>query len=320
MRPKVYMFRDTKLTGIGKLKNIHQGRKVALCCSGTTFENYEDSNVPGDFLRVAVNEAIRKLSDVADYWVLSDIPIVLEYAHFVKPQTTVLAMHESSTKINRFCKTAKAIYTVDSMPKPGKYDNPYEFYSRGTVMIGAIEMLRFMGVREFFVFGLDCFALRDKYYYDGRRPVPLSEKRINQATRIKRDLPPEVRIFLTPRLSNMVKKLDEVAASKLWQDTEVFCVASPYSQQKAIPKMSLDEFLAYTKPADPTSQCLVEEREHDQEDKQEQVDVVLEEKRSKRKKKDSRKVLKSEGSEEEGESDSILQSEGINYKDGSRIP
>jgi hypothetical protein len=169
-----------------------------------------------------------------------------------------------------------------------------------------------MGVKKFFIFGLDCFALRDRYYYDMRRPVPLSEKKIDHTTQVRHELPPHIRIFVTSRLKNMIKKLDEVKNSKLWDDTEIHCVNSPYSQQTAIPKMTLEEFKEYTKPADPTSQCLVEEVKDDQENKQERVDTILAEQRPKGKKKSSRKVLKSEGCKEEGASDSVLQDEGVN--------
>ena len=123
-------------------------------------------------------------------------------------------------------------------------------------MIGALEMARYMGFRKFFIFGLDCYAMRDHYYYVGshperssasRRPLPLSEKRRDESTRVKRGVPNDVRIYVTPRLKNMIQKLNDVRTSKIWKGVEMWCVGSPWSQQTAIARLSLDEFDAVCK-------------------------------------------------------------------------
>jgi hypothetical protein len=202
--------------------------------------------VPKSWKRFAVNEAIRGLGDKADYWVLSDEEIVHEYAGICPRSTTILAMNRSTRIIHRRCKDNK-IYTVESTAKTKNYDNGFEFFSRGTVMIGAIEMARYMGINKFFVFGLDCFRLKNQYYYDKRKPISFTENNVTEHHRVRMALPPHVRIWVTPKLKKMILKLKETVDSRLWEDVEVWCVDSPYSQQTSIPKMTLEEFQERTK-------------------------------------------------------------------------
>ena len=226
-----------KFTGITNFKNKFQGKKAIVCCSGTTLSSYVDADHPEDWIRIAVNEGIRKIADTADFWVLSDRAIVYEYADLCKPHTTVLAMHESANFIQR-CEVPD-IYTMNSMPLPPRsFDNGYEFFSRGTVMIGAIEMARYMGIDEFYVFGLDCYRTESNYYYDGRTPEHTSER--NPMGK-RRGWAYNDGILVSERLAKMIHVLDVVKESGLWKGIKVYCVNSPRSQQKAIPHMTLVE-------------------------------------------------------------------------------
>ena len=240
----IYRHAGVKLTGIENLKGSREGETALVLCSGTSLKTYDDTIAPAEWSRFAINEGLSKIPNTADFWVLSDDPIVLEYSRFVEPVTTVLAMHQATERIGKFCKTAKEIRTVESMAKIRNYDNGFEFFSRGTVMIGAIEMARYMGFKRFFVFGCDCYRKLNEYYHDGRNPVPLSEKNFDerQLVRTEEALPREDKPYVTARLRRMIEKLDDVVASGLWDDIELFCVNSPYSQQNAMPKISMDEF------------------------------------------------------------------------------
>jgi len=241
MEQRVFRHGGTKLTGIKKLRNKFKGQTAVICCSGTTFKSFDDKMIPPEWTVFAINETIRKLQARANYWVLSDDPIILEYAQFCPPATDVLCMHEGTKIIRRHCKSDN-IHTVESMAKVRHYDNGFEFFSRGTVMIGAIEMARYMGFKTFYIFGHDCYRLKDEYYYDGRKPIPLSENNLNEGQRVIHKMPVGSRVYVTPRLKAMIGKLEMLSDFGLWKDIEVWCVNSPLSQQKVIPKMGLEEF------------------------------------------------------------------------------
>jgi hypothetical protein len=254
-----YEYQGQKLTGIVNLKNKFPGQTAIMCCSGTTFLNYDDRIAPRSWKRFAINETIRYFSPAGfptlrnkklpavgggtkpDFWVLSDDPIVHEYGEFCTEDTTVLCMHQATRIVRRGCK-AKTIYTVESMPKPGRYENGYQFFSRGTVLIGAIEMARWMGFTRFFVFGLDCYRLKDQYYYDGRTPGTASELHIAPSNRITSGMPPGIRGYIMPRQKMMVTRLQDVSASGLWKGLDMWCVGSPWSRQQTIPKMEWETF------------------------------------------------------------------------------
>jgi len=227
-------------TGITEFKGKLKGKKAVICCSGTSLRDYDDSTIPEDWVRIAVNEGIRKLTDTADFWVLSDRAIVYEYADKCKDHTSVLAMHQSGNYIYDRCKVPD-IYTMNSMPLPAKeYNNGYEFFSRGTVMIGAVEMARYMGIEEFYVFGLDCYRTKNEYYYDGRTPEHTSEKNpILAGSRKGWEYDEEGRL-VTHRLGKMIEVLEEVEKSGLWEGIKIHCVNSPKSKQKSIPHMTLE--------------------------------------------------------------------------------
>jgi hypothetical protein len=239
--PEQQIFRhgSTVLSGIKQFKNAFPGGTAIMCCSGTSFKRYDDRLAPKTWKRFAINETIRKMQE-ADYWVLSDSQIVKEYATLCPKETTVLCMNEATAIVRKRVSQAKEIHTVESMRKPLDYDNGFEFFSRGTVLIGGIEMARYMGFRRFFVFGCDCYRLADEYYYDGRTPIPISEKRFDRHRRDFHGLPTEARVYITERLKLMIDKLE--VAKKLWGDIEIHCVDSPWSRQKTMPLMELAEF------------------------------------------------------------------------------
>ena len=231
-----------KLTGIEELRGSVRV-PVAVCCSGTTLRDFDPDWIPSWWCVVAVNEAIRKLRDRADFWVHSDRPISLSYGKYVDPRrTVVLAMHDAALYAKQGCPKHTKIYTTMSHAVVKAYDDGMNFYSRGTVLIGAVEMLRYMGAKRFYCFGVDCYREEHEYYYDGRKHPLSSETRLLDKERVRSDVPPGVRIWVTARLRRMIVKLDEAAESGLWDKTQLYCVNSPHSQQRALEHLSLGEF------------------------------------------------------------------------------
>jgi hypothetical protein len=238
----MYRYGGMKLSGINDLKGKHAGGTAVMCCSGVTFKDYDDKKIPKDWIRFSINETIRKLGGDTRYWVISDDPILSEYHDYCPANVNVLAMRQA-TRIAGKVLPKNRVWTVDSMADPADYDNGYQFYSRGTVLIGAIEMARWMGINRFFCFGLDCYcgSMDSDYYYDGRRPQHASEHQRLHKEQVK-DSPPDLRIWVTHRLRKMIEKLNAVRAAGLWDGIEIHCVGSPSSQQNAIEKISDKDF------------------------------------------------------------------------------
>lgn len=237
-----FHFRGTQLSGICELKDKYSGETAAIWCSGPTFADYDDALVPSHFQRFAINETIRTHADKADWWVLSDQPIVDHFSQYCPEHVKILAMHRSSVEIHRRAR-AKQIWTVNSKDDPRDYGNGYEFYSRRTVAIGAVEMARFMGFRRAFLFGLDLFRLRASYYYDGANAISMSERRSGLQYVVRGGLQHKgQRIYQTPALRAARDALARVRKFGLWDEIDVFCVGSPNSQQESVPKISLEEF------------------------------------------------------------------------------
>jgi hypothetical protein len=243
-RTKERGWRTFNPTGIEMLKGRHADDPddpiAIFCCAGTTLNAYDDGIPPYIWPRFAVNSAIRKLGELADYWCLADIPILDQYAADLAPPTEVLAMHESGPEARkRLAVAPNLVYTVDSTPEPVTYGDGLRFFSRGTVLIGALEMARYMGIRTAYVFGLDCYRTRAAYYYDGRTPPKAHEAKPSRADLVP-GLPFEA--YVTPCLRRMIEKLDLARSAGLWDNLDVWCVGSPHSQQRAIPKLTLEEF------------------------------------------------------------------------------
>lgn len=240
---KVNEFRGTALTGLEDVKDALAGRDIVITCSGPSFEAYDDQLIPSHVIRVAINETIAIFDDdnrPADYWVFSDQPIIEEYHKYHHKNTRLLVMHEATQTFRNYLPGADA-HTVNSMARIQEYDNPYQFYSRGTVLIGAIEMLRYMGARRFFVFGCDFYRTQDAYYFDQeKQPRFAAEARLLDTERIQFEgLPDDVRLYATPNLRKMSDKMNRIKAAGLWDNLEAYCVASPWSQQNALEKSAL---------------------------------------------------------------------------------
>lgn len=247
-----YKFRrNIRLTGIRELKNTEKGKTAVIWCSGPTFSQYDDTSIPDDWVRFSINETIKRDWDGwggrnPDYWVLSDLPVVQKFSRHCPTDSTILAMHRATETINKACPRNK-IYTVNSMGEQDgikDYGNGYEFFSRRTVMIGAVEMARYMGFKRFFVFGLDLFRLPSKYYYDGKDAIWMGERRSPAQFMIRTPGAKHEgqRIYQTPNLRAARMMLGQIHQCDLWGNIEIHVVGSPHSHQDSVPKMSYDEF------------------------------------------------------------------------------
>ena len=259
-------FRGTRLTGLADVKDTLAGKDAVIACSGPSFRNYEDALIPSHVLRVAINETIRFFAELGrppDYWVFSDQPIVEEYHQYHHGHTKLLVMHEATQTFRRYLPDADA-HTVNSMAEVRDFDNPYQFYSRGTVLIGAIEMLRYMGIDRVFVFGCDFYRTEEAYYFDGdKQPRFTTETRLLDEERIyASDIPENIRLYSTPNLQKMTRKMRQVEAAGLWKDIDSYCVASPWSQQSALEKVSLDEAVRIMSGSEKSSRPRVSPGEH----------------------------------------------------------
>lgn len=238
----MFKFRNTRLSGLADLRGSHAGETAVITCSGPTFAAYRDEPFPRDWSLIAVNETIKHVGSRADYWVLSDEPVVERYADHCPESVRVLAMHRAAELVPA-AMPHHWVRTTVSMEEIKDYGNGYEFYSRRTVLIGAIEMARWLGFTRFFVFGLDLFRLRNSYYYDGSNALIMGERHAESRHIVP--LPArwlDQRIYQTPNLRGAANALGLVKHSGLWKEVEIFCVGSPVSQQRSVPLMTIEEF------------------------------------------------------------------------------
>ena len=220
-------FGKVKLTGIGDLEGVHTGDAAVLLCDGPTLDDYDDRVPPRHWRRFAIAGAIERVRERADYWVVSDVQDVERYAPACPRSVKILAMHEATTVIHQACPGFR-IRTVNSMSEPREYGNGYEFYSRGTLVIGCVEMARYMGIRKAFVFGLDLFDPPEDekpWTFDPQRP---HRGRYRGAVAAKH--------------RRAVEKLRAARDSELWDGLELHAVGSPLSPQDAIPALSWEQF------------------------------------------------------------------------------
>lgn len=240
----VYRYSGKRLTGINELKGCIK-TPVVILGSGTSLRKLDWRWIPAGWPVFAVNEAVACKPGRNDYWVLSDKPIVREYGGKVAPVTTILAMHEATHTIEAACPKNK-IYTTNSMSEVKPYRNGYEFFSRGTVLIGAIEMAKWMGAKEFYIFGLDCYrhegGIQGGYYFDGRRPKVATEHLQIDRERVRLRGQGAPRIYVTRRLAKMINRLKAAKDAGLWKKIKVHCVNSPWSQNGVFPHMTAEEF------------------------------------------------------------------------------
>jgi hypothetical protein len=239
-----YFFRRSKtpLTGINDLKGKYAGKTAVFWCSGPTFATYDNARVPEDWVRFSINETIRTHGNQADFWVLSDQVIVDRFATMCPEDVWILAMHASTDTIAAKCPRNK-VWTVNSMDEIKDFANGYEFFSRRTVLIGGVEMARYMGFTRFFVFGLDLFRLRRSYYYDGAEAIAMADRGAKNEHMVRTLNRHEgQRIYQSPHLRQARLTLESTAMRKLWAGLDIHVVGSPLSCQSAVPKMSWEDF------------------------------------------------------------------------------
>lgn len=221
-----YRFGKVRLTGIVELKDAHRGESGVFLCDGPTLDDYDDRLPPRHWKRFAIAGAIERIRERADYWVVSDVEDVEKYAKACPRSVTVLAMHEATTVIHDHCPGFK-IRTVTSMAEPREYRNGFQFYSRGTLLIGTVELARYMGIHKGYVFGLDLF---DAPADDAWKPDP------------RRPHKGRYRGTVTALHRRAVEKLRGAKEAELWDGLELHAVGSPLSAQDAIPPMSWEQF------------------------------------------------------------------------------
>lgn len=237
-------------TGIDDLRGTLDGRTAVFCCAGTSLEaSYPEARpIPAAWPIFAVNGGIRLVAPDAAFWVLADLPIVQEYAGYCPPHVQVLAMHEAGPECLRNMMRHE-VRTVDSTSDLRDLGDGYRFYSRGTVLIGGLLMARWMGVRRAFVFGLDCYRTREAYYFDRRKPLSRGESHPDRKdSRPHPEAGPGA--VITSRLAKMIDRLDAAKAAGLFDGMELWCVGSPHSAQRALPKMDVADFRRVVSPPD----------------------------------------------------------------------
>lgn len=246
-------FKGRRLTGVCELKNKAPKHGIAvLYCPGPTLGELtlHDCSEIEHLPRFGVNNVIA--THPIDWWVLSDPPTVKAFAGYANEQEhlRVLTVHLAGHSIEQACpglRPGKTLYTVQTMPDFGRWEDGYRFYSRGTTAIAALEFLRYAGFRDVYIFGLDHFALADRHYHDRRfRPSMANATKLrigSESTgmgqlRYKGKVP-----HTTPPLRRAAGLMNNFA-SRYWAGDENFrpvIVNSPQSQV-TLPKIDMATF------------------------------------------------------------------------------
>jgi hypothetical protein len=231
-----FHYGDVQLSGIAHMEGRHAGETCVVLCPGPTLSDYRDKGIPPSWKRVAVDGAIERLGAKADYWVVSDVPVVEAFAQHCPETVTVLAMHEATTVVGRLLPSHE-VHTVTSMPAARDYGNGFEFFSRGTVAIGAVEMGRYLGFLRFFVIGLDLFDPRGPAQPRSKKGKP---RPWHKEHRGRFDL------VQTRAQRRAAQRIDEVMDAGLWQEVEVYAVGA-LAAQHALPRLDWEELHALTR-------------------------------------------------------------------------
>jgi hypothetical protein len=243
-----YKWRNCFLNGMVELKDKHKGGSCVVWCSGPSFAEYDDSLVPDSWPRFSINETIQLNFEgykgrIPEYWVLSDLPIVGKYASHCPKETSIISTHRASETIREECPSNK-VHCILAQPEPIQdYSDGFQVFSRRTVCIAAVEVARYMGISNVYVFGLDHFRLRSSYYYDKTDANLINDRRcpheflVPGPERYKGE-----RLYQTPSLRQGARMMDSVVRAGLWKSINVFNVNSPASRVFCLEKMTIEEF------------------------------------------------------------------------------
>lgn len=232
-----------RLTGLGALENRHAGAMALVTAAGPSLADFDHARLTlGDRVIVAVAGAIRYWHDahlVPDYWIVSDAPIVEEYYGLVPPETTIIAFQQAVRPMEERNKdVCQLLYTAQTMNEACDYGNPYQFYSRGTVLIAALLAARYMGIKTVYVLGFDCYRTKEMYHFDGRVHPDRTENTLNDRERAAPGR------WITTKLKRMIDKSKQAAQAGLFDDIHV-TVVNRRSHQQAFKRMiDLEEFYA----------------------------------------------------------------------------
>lgn len=233
---------DYELTGVGHLKDAAPSHKRAIIfASGPTLSEVgeEDLKKMGRLPIFGINEVVRDFEP--DWWITSDQTSVTRYAKYVKTNTRVLTTHRACHWIEAALPEhvkGDTLLSVLAAPQVQEYDNPFEFYSRRTTAIAAIEFLRYAGFKTIYVFGLDHFCTDSMYYYFGNDGMKRPKRTPKVVQHYKGD-----RVKVTPTLEAGAVAL-ESANEKLWDKIDVVIVNSPMAMIDGFEHLTKDEFYA----------------------------------------------------------------------------
>lgn len=196
-----------------------------ICFPGLTLVDYDDTVAPRDWVRIGVNSAIRVIAETARAWLVADARVLPDYRRLVGPDVAWWATRK----------------TADAVSRKGEVAGETKHHVATTA---ALELAAVLGCTRVFCFGLDCYRTKHEYYFDGSRPRDAAERRRKASTRIRGVvLGVSEQIYQTDALRDAARALETMkAAQNLW-DMECWCVGSPYSQQRAIPKLEAEDWL-----------------------------------------------------------------------------
>jgi len=194
--------------------------KIAIvCCPGTTLKNYDDSLPLDNWPRIVVNSAIRGVGK-ATHWVITHPSALSDGAGFISDKITNYSVEAAMEPAKRQLKKVKKLKAI-SIPS------------------AVYEVTKELGITKIYWFGLDCYCEKGSYYFDETKIHHLTERRIQRRQRV-RDIPE--RLFVTPKLENLINRFNRVAHAGEIGTIEQYCVGSEYSQQKIIQNIDLETF------------------------------------------------------------------------------
>lgn len=226
---------------IQELRASHHGGTAVLLCPGPTLRDFDKAGVPASLPRIAIGCAVKKSLGSTTYWSVESYDTFLDYGKFCPSSAKALVGPHAWAMVSRLLPhiaPTKAprvqIQTTDRRPTAGDPEPP--FSAHGDHLIWTIEVLRFMGFAEVYVYGLDLFREAGDYYWCDRKPTGVCELRTVAPYQIRKTA--GYAIWTTPRLKETADRLEAAFGSGAWAGIKIFAVGSPWSQSP-FPKMAV---------------------------------------------------------------------------------